>query len=91
MEGKPLHSNFSVETTEDISQAGSTIVCMRYNSVENVLTIPHGCTFYDTGYYVYRMHGDEREKVYVEIGAEGATCIEIISGLEEGDQIYVKS
>ena len=91
MEGKLLHSNFSVETTDDISQAGSAIVCLRYNSVENVLTIPHGCTFYDTGYYVYRMNGTEREKVYVEIGAEGATCIEIISGLEEGDMIYVKS
>lgn len=91
MEGKLLHSNFSVETTDDISQAGSAIVCLRYNSVEDVLIIPLGCTFYDTGYYVYRMNGTEREKVYVEIGAEGATCIEIISGLEEGDMIYVKS
>ena len=57
-----------------------------------MLTVPVSCVFRDdAGHYVYRMDDNEREKVYVEIGMEGATRVEIVSGLEEGDLVYAKS
>lgn len=91
LEGKTLFTRFAVETTDDISNAGTAVICFQYNTATNVLTLPNGCTSYDIGDYVYRMNGTEREKVYIEIGMKGATCFEVISGLEEGDLIYAAS
>ena len=92
MEGKPLLTRFRLVTEDSTTCAGTALICLQYNTARDVLTVPVSCVFRDdAGHYVYRMDDNEREKVYVEIGMEGATRVEIVSGLEEGDLVYAKS
>lgn len=90
MEGKTLKTNYQILDDHVTAKAGTAVLCFQYNIAENVLTVPTGCTFHDTDYFVYRMNGNEREKVYVEIGTQGAVRVEIRSGLQEGDVVYAK-
>ena len=90
MEGKTLKTNYQILDDHVTAKAGTAVLCFQYNVAENVLTVPIGCTFHDTDYFVYRMNGNEREKVYVEIGTQGAVRVEIRSGLQEGDVVYAK-
>lgn len=90
MEGKSLKTRYELKDKKAHAQAGMAVLCFKYNVAEDVLTVPTGCTFYDTGYFVYKMNGSEREKVYVELGQTGAVRVEIRSGLQEGDLIYAK-
>ena len=90
--GKKLYTKFAFDSSnEEILHAGTAVVCFQYNTASDVLLLPNGCNFSDGGDYVYRLNGDEREKVYIKIGKVGATHFEVISGLEEGDLIYAKS
>ena len=58
---------------------------------ENVLKIPLNALYSeDDMYYVYIIEdGETRVRRNVEIGAVSAAEAEIVSGLEEGDVIYV--
>ena len=58
---------------------------------EDVLTIPLNALHEDdTGIYVYKYENEERVRCDVEIGLSTDVEIEILSGLQEGDTVYVK-
>ncbi len=59
--------------------------------VRNVLTVPIGAVFNDGDVdYVYINSEGEKEYREVEVGVKKSGKAEIISGLEEGDEVYVK-
>lgn len=61
-------------------------------SRENVLTLPVGTVFDADGeHYVYVLNDENmREVRFIEIGLEGNNKVEILSGLNEGDQVVKK-
>lgn len=62
------------------------------NTVENVLTIPINAVYNDTtGRYVYKVEGNARVRQDVVLGITGSAYVEILEGLKEGDEVYVKN
>ncbi|MCM1158069.1 MAG: hypothetical protein NC300_05230 [Bacteroidales bacterium] len=56
---------------------------------KNVLTVPKSCIYQgEDGQYVYLIHGESKEKCFVETGIENDVEIQIVSGVEEGDMVY---
>ncbi len=86
-------SYFSVELPTDINvvtEWGNAMVCCRYNYQENVLALSKSAIMYEGGNpYVYRMENGEKVRVDIEVGGQTTLYQEILSGVEEGDVIYV--
>ena len=61
--------------------------------VEDALRVPRNSLFFnpDMGFYAYRVENGQRELVLLTVGIRTETYAEIISGLEEGDEVYVRS
>lgn len=66
-------------------------VCVVRNYVEDALTIPVNALLWDEGSaYVYIQQDGKQTKQPVEVGLTGTTRVEILSGLKEGDTVYVQ-
>lgn len=57
---------------------------------DNVLKVERG-SFVDAGSYVYRVDGDLATRVPVKLGAMSVGEVQILSGVQAGDQIIVSS
>ena len=56
-----------------------------------MLTVPVNALYRDeTGQYVYRMEDGKRVRCEVEVGMTSDVKAEILEGLQEGDEVYVK-
>jgi len=87
--GKYL-SMFTPDSTENLTIGDSAVVCVVEMRVENVLKVPVNSVFEeDDQYYVYILENESRVRRDVSIGAMSSTDVEIISGLEEGEVVYV--
>ena len=65
---------------------------IKYNMKDDVLMIPTTTLSRDAdGYYVYKREGDTRVKVSVAIGVKNELEAEVLDGLSEGDEVYVKN
>ena len=90
--GEELYSEFALDNSD------GTIVSGDYGKIkllmtekEQVLLLPEIAVLTDaSGPYVYRDNGGVQERVSVETGNTDGIRIEIVSGLEEGDVIYVQ-
>jgi macrolide-specific efflux system membrane fusion protein len=89
-----------VETTKfefkdnetNIAIGDYAILVLVENRLENVLTVPSEAVYEDiSGQYVYVINGDSRYRQSVDTGLEDSYGVEIKSGLEEGDEVYVKN
>ena len=91
LRGGEYLSVFTTDTTEGIETGMSAVVCIVTMRREDVVKIPRNALYSEGDiYYVYMIEGDEnRVRRNVEIGALSSTEAEIVSGLEEGDVIYV--
>ncbi|MCM1190145.1 MAG: hypothetical protein NC541_12715 [bacterium] len=89
--GETMYSNFLIaEPDGDISYGDMAVVKLVTSAKEHVLLIPEITVRSDVGgRYVYRKTESGREKVYVTKGISNGIDTEILSGLEEGDVIYV--
>jgi HlyD family secretion protein len=59
---------------------------------EDVLLVPNRAIVADRQagtYYVYRLNGEEREKVEITIGLRDNAYTEVVSGLQEGDRLVI--
>ena len=80
--------------TEEMSQleAGtyvSVLMVLAYR--ENVLKLPKNALYKDAvGYYVYRIEDGQRFRQDVKVGISTSLDTEIVSGLQEGDVVYVE-
>lgn len=63
------------------------------NSVENVLRLPRNAIFFDPeiSFYVHQIVDGQLETVAITVGVRTGTYFEIQSGVEEGDEVYVRS
>ena len=89
MNNEPLPSWFEVEESEDISFGESGTVRLYKDYSVNTLVIPSSCIYTDDlGVYVYKSENGQRLKTYVAIGIETSSFVEIVDGLDEGDEVY---
>lgn len=88
-----LPSRYVFEDGTKLPEIGSTVpVIKKKESKENVICVSNSSLYDDEqGKFVYVKKGDSNEKRYVEIGASDEHSTEILSGLEEGEQIFYKS
>jgi len=79
------------DAAKALISGNNALVCCRSGYRSHVLCVPSNALFQDSdGSYVYRMSGDEKTRVNVESGTVTTLRTEIVSGLAEGDVVYVK-
>lgn len=90
--GIAIESRFAViGEADDIASGDYVCICLKNKVRENVLTIPKNALYSDAeGHFVYRMNDGAFARCNVETGIETDIQVEIISGLEEGDVVYVQ-
>ncbi len=90
-DGVKIESKFSFDVNDEFSVGDYVTICLEDNFKENVLTVPNNSLYNDSrGYFVYRLIDDELVRADVETGIVTDTQVEIISGLKEGDVVYVQ-
>jgi macrolide-specific efflux system membrane fusion protein len=78
---------------EPLPEIGSLVQLRIHSNIrEDVLRIPLNTVFSDPemGTYVYRIENGQMTPTPVEIGIRSNVFLEIVSGLNEGDEIYVR-
>jgi RND family efflux transporter MFP subunit len=90
--GAAIESRYSIVGNMDGITSGDYACIGVKNKVrENVINIPKNALYSDAeGNFVYRMTDGVFTRCNIETGMETDIQIEIISGLEEGDVIYVQ-
>lgn len=87
--GKYL-SMFTPDSDDGLVIGDSAVVCVVDLRTEDVLKVPVNSVFEeDDQYYVYILEGESRMRRDVSVGVMSSTEVEIISGLEEGEVVYV--
>ena len=91
--GEGVYTFFEVISPDDSISFGEDILVVTVTkSKENVLIIPTQCIHNDTGEdYVYCDKNGKKEAVPIEIGMSDDIHTEILSGLTEGDVVYVSN
>lgn len=90
-EGAKIESKYSFTPDNSIAPGDYAAICIKGDLKENVLTIPKGSLYNDSkGYFVYLMIDDNLVRADIEVGIVTDIQVEIISGLEEGDVVYVQ-
>ena len=85
-----LTSVFNFEEGITVPESSNAMVFFVHSAREDVLILPLTTLSRDqNGYHVYKLTNGVQEKVYVKVGLTTAMSAEIISGLEEGDVVYV--
>lgn len=90
--GEDMDTRFSIDAAGAALESGQ-YVCIYIQSgyKEDVLTVPVNALYRDeTGQYVYRMEDGKRVRCEVEVGMTSDVKAEILEGLQEGDEVYVK-
>lgn len=91
LNGIPLFSFYDFEAGAQIPESVNALVFCVHAARENVLSIPESALNRDNaGYFVYRMTDGQKEMVHIKIGVSTGLQVEVLSGLEEGDVVYVK-
>lgn len=92
LRGETIKSRFVPDSQEGELQSGQFAVLILVDSYkENVLTIPTNAFYQDkSGRYVYKMEDGQRVRCNVTVGIITDVKVEVLTGLEEGDVVYVK-
>lgn len=91
----PVFSYFDIEVADNTVlpfKVGDYLdLYVEAKGVENTLYLPVNAVYSSSGEsYVYRQEGDNKVMTPVQTGIKSTSYIEIVSGLEEGDAVYVK-
>ena len=93
MHGQTPPVRFVVANPDDNLTEGMYARVYMYNIyVEDVVRVPVDCVYSepDVGNYVYIIENGSKVMRLFESGRSGTVFMEVISGLEEGDVVYVK-
>lgn len=86
-----IESRFYFDKDDNVAVGDYACILIKEKAVNDVIVVPKKSIFREaSGAFVYRLEGDSLVRVDVEIGAETSIQVEIKSGLQEGDIIYVK-
>lgn len=91
--GVAIESRYTIiGATDNIASGDYACICIKNKVKENVLNIPKNALYTDSeGSFVYRMTDTGVfSRCNIETGMKTDIQVEIISGLEEGDVIYVQ-
>lgn len=90
LSGATMSSTFHFAEDVEMPEKLTGLLFVQTGSRKNVVSIPSNALFREqSDYYAYKMVDNRRERVDVEIGLISSTRCEILSGLEEGDVVYV--
>jgi len=91
--GEGVYTFFEVTNPDDSISFGEDILVVTVTKYkDDVLLIPTECIRNDTGEdYVYIDHAGKKEPVTIEIGMSDEVHTEVLSGLKEGDRVYVSN
>ena len=84
------YSSFELHPQEPLEFGHMVRIVVQQESRQQVLTVP-GLAVQQEGArkYCYRKGPDGREKVYLETGLYDGLNYEVLSGLQEGDEVYI--
>lgn len=86
----PIFTLYDFEDGVQVPESANALVYCVSGYRENALSIPETALNRDgNGYFVYRMEDGQKQQVYIKIGISTQLRVEVISGLEEGDVVYV--
>ena len=91
--GETVYSSFEiVGDIQDIQIGDLAVIVMVKDKKENVLSVPKAAIGKDElGSYVYTVVDNARNQTYIKTGMSDGAYVEVLSGVEEGDQIFVES
>lgn len=86
-----IESRYKIDPDPEVKSGDYASVCLQNELKSNVITIPIKALFKEAGgNFVYRLKDGALERIDVEVGLISDIQVEIISGLEEGDVVYVQ-
>lgn len=91
---KNVTTEFNFLEIDDEVSSGDFVSLELYNTkIENALVVPSNAIYgsKSSGYYVYVVVDNELIKTDITKGSENDTFVEILSGLQEGDVVYVQN
>ena len=91
--GEKVYTYFTVNNPDESIRLGDTcVVILDKATRDNVLVVPVNSLVYDRGEcFVYKYEDEKRILTEVQIGLKDKTYAEVLSGLEEGDYVYVSN
>lgn len=90
LSGAAMNSTYEVVNGDNSLVGQYALLYLMTAQREQVLSVPANAVLRDSGgYYVYVNDSGEKVRREVEVGLMTAAQVEILSGLEEGVQIYV--
>lgn len=85
------YCTYEVADNGELDFGQSVVIVVQHESRENVLTVPYACVQNErSGRYCYVKRGEEREKVYIEVGLFDGMNYEVLNGLKEGDEVVIE-
>lgn len=91
MEKEATRTYYTAEDWNGAKVGDFALICMMSDINEHVLSIPNRAVYRDSvGEYVYLLQDDVRVRRSITTGFKHSVYTEIVSGLEEGDRVYVK-
>lgn len=92
LRGETVYSYFTFDGESGVDSGAYVLLMLYSNYKENVLTVPAGALYRSGGsQYVYKIIDGERVRCDVKVGMITETRVEILEGLQEGDEVYVKN
>ena len=90
-QGLPMKSRFELPAeAEGVAAGMSAVIFLKSQVVEDALIVPSGAVHRESGgYFVYRMVDGAQQRCNVTLGVINDAQTQILSGLEEGDVVYV--
>lgn len=92
LSGQEMETAFSLPNGGEGFSVGqyATIILIEQSS-PNALSLPSNAIYRDaSGSYVYKKQGDDRLRQSIRTGVRGEAYTEILEGLQEGDEVYVR-
>lgn len=91
--GETVYSSFEIKgETEGIEVGDLAVIVMVKDQRENVLSVPKSAVSKDElGNFVYVVENNTRNQTYIKTGMSDGAYVEVLSGVEEGDEIFVET
>ena len=87
----PIYTYFNFEADAQIPDSMNALFFCVHGYRENALCIPTAALYRNNaGTYVYKQVDGQRQQVFIKVGISTDLRVEVLSGLEEGDVVYVE-